>query len=206
MRRDHIVSINILQPQSATNSKMCFSDKINFLVLLIGESKKLTSHLFYKSFLMNFQSQNWPPYCSRPINKWVNGAGWLMTSSREPIRHYHIISEKAATLLNYRIMTEGVLLHLFVLFCFILLCFVLLCLFVCLFFIYALIFIVQPVTCFCTCSFIYSFACLLIHSSTVICHPIHLKYMLETEMKAIVSRNVPLSFIKNNMQPTTSSI
>ena len=127
MRRDHIVSINILQPQSATNSKMCFSDKINFLVLLIGESKKLTSHLFYKSFLMNFQSQNWPPYCSWPINKWVNGAGWLMTSSREPIRHYHIISEKAATLLNYRIMTEGVLLHLFVLFCFILFYFVLFC-------------------------------------------------------------------------------
>ena len=205
MRRNHIVSINILQPQSATNSKMCFSDKINFLVLLIGESKKLTSHLFYKSFLMNFQSQNWPPYCSRPTNKWVNGAGWLMTSSREPIRHYHIISEKAPTLLNYRIMTEGVLLYLFafVLFCFALLRFAL---FVCLFFIYELIFIVQPVTRFCTCSFIYSFACLLIHSSTVICHPIHLKYMLETEMKATVSRNVPLSFIKNNMQPTTSSI
>lgn len=136
MRRDHIVSINILQRQSATNSKMCFSDKINFLVLLTTESKKLTSHLFYKSFLMNFQSQNWPPYCSRPINKWVNGAGWLMTSSREPIRHYHIISEKAATLLNYRIVTEGVLLHLFVLFCFILLCFVLLRLFVCLFVFY----------------------------------------------------------------------
>ena len=205
MRRDHIVSINILQPQSATNSKMCFSDKINFLVLLIGESKKLTSHLFYKSFLMNFQSQNWPPYCSRPTNKWVNGAGWLMTSSREPIRHYHIISEKAPTLLNYRIMTEGVLLYLFV---FVLFCFALLrfALFACLFFIYELIFIVQPVTRFFTCSFIYSFACLLIHSSTVICHPIHLKYMLETEMKATVSRNVPLSFIKNNMQPTTSSI
>ena len=134
MRRNHIVSINILQPQSATNSKMCFSDKINFLVLLIGESKKLTSHLFYKSFLMNFQSQNWPPYCSRPTNKWVNGAGWLMTSSREPIRHYHIISEKAPTLLNYRIMTEGVLLYLFVFFCFVFLCFVLLCiLFVCFF-------------------------------------------------------------------------
>ena len=203
MRRNHIVSINILQPQSVTNSKMCFSDKINFLVLLIGESKKLTSHLFYKSFLMNFQSQNWPPYCLRPTNKWVNGAGWLMTSSREPIRHYHIISEKAPTLLNYRIMTEGVLLYLFV---FVLFCFALLrfALFVCLFFIYELIFI--PVTRFCTCSFIYSFACLLIHSSTVICHPIHLKYMLETEMKATVSRNVPLSFIKNNMQPTTSSI
>ena len=133
MRRNHIVSINILQPQSTTNS-MCFSDKINFLVLLIGESKKLTSHLFYKSFLMNFQSQNWPPYCSRPTNKWVNGAGWLMTSSREPIRHYHIISEKAATLLNYRIMTEGVLLYLFVFFffCFSLLRFALfVCLFVC---------------------------------------------------------------------------
>ena len=135
MRRNHIVSINILQPQSATNSKMCFSDKINFLVLLIGESKKLTSHLFYKSFLMNFQSQNWPPYCSRPTNKWVNGAGWLMTSSREPIRHYHIISEKAPTLLNYRIMTEGVLLYLFV---FVLFCFALLrfALFVCLFVFY----------------------------------------------------------------------
>ena len=128
-----------------------------------------------------------------------------MTSSREPIRHYHIISEKAPTLLNYRIMTEGVLLYLFV---FVLFCFALLrfALFVCLFFIYELIFIVQPVTRFCTCSFIYSFACLLIHSSTVICHPIYLKYMLETEMKATVSRNVPLSFIKNNMQPTTSSI
>ena len=133
-----------------------------------------------------------------------------MTSSREPIRHYHIISEKAATLLNYRIMTEGVLLHLFVLFCFILFYFAFIRFalfgFVSLFFIYALIFIVQPVTRFCTCSFIYSSACLFIHSSTVICHPIHLKYMLETEMKATVSRNVPLSFIKDNMQPTTSSI
>ena len=78
---------------------------------------------------------NWPPYCSRPTNKWVNGAGWLMTSSREPIRHYRMISEKAPTLLNYRIMTEGVLLYLlvFVLFCFALLRFAL---FVCLFVFY----------------------------------------------------------------------